>query len=179
MKKSDNYVIVGVIIVFLCICAIAGAFLALVEKADAATSLQPTARDWQRLNACAAAILTYGEEPDKDQEARTVTCAAYGKSVSHIESAKGTSAYAIQRRNLYGIRYWDKKGKPHIKTYKTYYEGHLDYARIYFLYYEGLSNKRKATKYTGEPFAVKHYTAHLNKFVPIYRNLYQSMAESK
>ena len=139
--------------------------------------LSPTPRDYQRLNACASAILTYGEEPEKDQQARTITCAAYGKAVSHIESAKGNSVYAIQRRNLYGIRYWDKKGKPHIKTYKTYYEGHLDYARIYFLSYEGLSNKRKATKYTGEPFAVKHYTAHLNKFVPIYRQLYSQIAK--
>lgn len=164
----------GLFLVLFALAAIAGFYLA-ISKADAANSFQPTARDWQRLNACAAAILTYGDEPDKDQESRAVTCAAYGKAVSHIESAKGTSAYAVQRRNLYGIRYWDKKGKPHIKTYKTYYEAHLDYARIYFLYYEGLSNKRKATKYTGEPFAVKHYTAHLNKYVPIYTTLYKSM----
>lgn len=164
----------GLFIVLACLSAVVGFYLA-ISKADAATSLQPTARDWQRLNACSAAITTYGEKPEKEQEARTITCAAYGKAVSHIESAKGSSVYAIQRRNLYGIRYWDKKGKPHIKTYKTYYDAHLDYSRIYFLYYEGLSNKRKAAKYTGEPFIVATYTAHLNKWVPIYTTLYNSM----
>lgn len=169
----------GWFLVLFALSAYAGFYLAVSRAHASGDNMSPTARDWQRLNACAAAILTYGEEPEKEQEARTITCAAYGKAVSHIESAKGTSAYAIQRRNLYGIRYWDKNRKPHIKTYKTYYDAHLDYARIYFLYYEGLSNKRKATRYTGEPFAVKHYTAHLNRWVPEYRKLYQDMAESK
>jgi hypothetical protein len=119
--------------------------------------------------------LVYGKEPEKNQEARAIECAAISKAVSHIESAKGTSVYAKTRRNLYGIRYWDKKGNPHIKTYKTYMAAHEDFARIYFTWYEGLSHKKLAARWTGEPHIVKAYTAHLNKWVPEYRKLYNSI----
>jgi hypothetical protein len=143
-------------------------------KAHASTA---TTNDYQRLNACTNALIVYGKDYDKNQWSRAVECAAIGKAVSHIESAKGTSYYAKTRRNLYGIRYWDKNGKPHIKSYKTYMAAHEDFARIYFTWYEGLSHKKFAARYSGEPFIVKAYTAHLNKWVPEYRKLYQSLTK--
>jgi len=166
----------GFFLVLFAIAAYVGFYLA-ISKAHAATELQPTARDWQRLNACAQYALTPTRTKVTEIDAEAIKCAAMGKAVSHIESAKGASYYAKTRLNGYGIRRWDKKGKPHIKTYKTTLEADLDFARIYFKFYSKVSHKTFATRWTGEKFIVKAYAAHLNKWVPIYTTLYKSIAK--
>ena len=162
----------------MCLAAYVGFYLA-ITKAHASTELQPTARDWQRLNACIQYSITPTRTKVSEIEAEAIKCAAMGKAVSHIESANGTSYYANTRNNHYGIRRWDKAGKPHIKTYKTTALADLDFARIYFKFYSKLSHKKFANRWSGEPHIVKSYTAHLNKWVPIYTTLYRSMSESK
>lgn len=163
----------GWFLVLFALAAYAGFYLA-VSKAHASSEATP--RDVQRLNACANASVRPDIKPE-NQEKEAVECAAWGKAVSHIESASGNSKYAITRKNLYGIRYWDKNGKPHIKTYKTYAESHADFARLYFKAYRGRGYKSFATLYTGEPHIIKAYVQHLSKYVPQYRKLYLSMTK--
>jgi hypothetical protein len=176
MNKQNSHVVAGFVLVFLALCAIGGAWIAFSEKAHASTALQPTARDWQRLNACAMASIRPDVKPEA-QEQEAVKCAAWGKAVSHIESAKGASKWARTRANNYGIMVWDKKGKRHIRTFKTTAEADAKWAQLWFDGYRKLGYRAFATRWTGEKFAVNSYSAFLSKWVPTYTTLYKSMTK--
>jgi hypothetical protein len=75
----------GLFIVACCLAAFVGFYIA-VSKAHASTgdSLSPTARDYQRFNACTNASVR-PDIPGKDQVNEAIKCAAWGKSVAVIE----------------------------------------------------------------------------------------------
>lgn len=154
-------------------CGIVGTLLAFAEKADAA-EMEATARDVQRFNACTNRAIYSGFEKESEVIREAINCAAYGKAVSHIESAKGTSKWAKTRNNHYGIMVWDKNGKRHFRTFKTTGEADAKWAALWFDGYRKVStNHRKfAIIWTAEPHIVKSYSAFLSKWVPTYKKLY-------
>ena len=154
---------------------IVGALLAFAEKADAAeVDNGITARDIQRFNACTNRAVYSGFEKEADVIREAINCSAYGKAVSHIESANGTSKWAKTRNNHYGIMVWDKDGKRHIRTFKTTGEADAKWAALWFDGYRKVaSNHRKfASIWTAESHAIKGYSAFLSKWVPTYKKLY-------
>lgn len=167
----------GWFLVLFALSAYVGFYLA-ISRAHASTELQPTARDWQRLNACA----NYSVRPDikgEAQEKEAIECAAKGKAVARIESGNGSSYFAKQYLNGYGIMQWDKNGKRHIRRFKSTAEADRTWATAYFDHYRKQSLNSLAHNWTGEPHMVKSYTASLTKYVPEYRKLYRAMALSK
>jgi hypothetical protein len=143
---------------------------------SAGDNLSPTARDHQRLNACTNASIR-PDIPGKDQVKEAIKCAAWGKAVSHIESAKGTSRYAKTRNNSYGIMNWNKNKVRSVRKFKTTAEADAKWAQLWFDGYRKLGYKAFATRWTGESHAVKHYSAFLSKFVPQYLKLYTSLTK--
>lgn len=163
----------GLFIVLACLSAVVGFYLA-ISKADAATSLQPTARDWQRLNACAQYVPQY-EGTTED----VIRCAAIGKGIARFESANGQSRVAKVQNNHYGIMAFPKKGGRYLKTYKTTALADLDYARIWWKFYRTTKISKLALAWTGEPHIAKKYAAKVKEWYGIYEPMYRQMAESK
>jgi hypothetical protein len=164
----------GLFIVALRIAAFVGFYLAVSKAHASGDVLSPTPRDYQRFNACAMASIRPDIKPES-QEQEAVKCAAWGKAVSHIESAKGASKFSKTRNNHYGIMIWDKKGNRHIRTFKTTKEADAKWAQLWFDGYRKLGYRAFATRWTGESHAVAHYSSFLSKWVPKYLKLYSSM----
>lgn len=163
----------GLFIVLACLAAIVGFYLA-ISKADAATSLQPTARDWQRLNACAQYMPQYEGTIDD-----VIRCASIGKGISRFESASGKSDVAKKQNNFYGIMAFPKKGGRYLKTYNTSALCDLDYSRIWWKYYRTMKISKLSLAWTGEPHIAKKYAAKVKEWYGIYEPMYRQMAESK
>jgi hypothetical protein len=185
----------GLFIVACCLAAYVGFYLAVSKAHAAGDNLSPTAttppqtksrtaepepkataRDYQRLNACTNASIRPDIKPET-QLNEAIKCAAWGKAVSHIESAKGTSRYAKTMNNHYGIMRWDKKGFRAIRKFRTTAEADAKWAQLWFDGYRKLGHKSFAARWTGEPHAVKHYSAFLSKWVPQYLKLYTSITK--
>jgi hypothetical protein len=166
----------GLFIVACCLAAFVGFYLAVSKAHAAGDNLSPTARDWQRINACTNASIRPDIKPET-QLNEAIKCAAWGKAVSHIESAKGTSRYAKTMNNHYGIMRWDKKGFRAIRKFRTTAEADARWAQLWFDGYRKLGYKAFAARWSGEPLAVKHYSAFLSKFVPQYLKLYTSLTK--
>jgi len=142
--KSNSHIVAGAVLVFIAICAILGAWVALSEKAHAAgDKLEPTARDWKRLNACAQYMPQY-EGTLED----VIRCAAIGKGISRFESANGQSRVAKAQNNHYGIMAFPEKGGRYLKTYKTTALADLDYARIWWKFYRTTKISKLALAWT-------------------------------
>lgn len=132
-----------------------------------------TARDWQRLNACAQYVPQYnGTQED------VIRCAAIGKGIARFESANGTSRVARVQKNSYGIMAFTKNGR-YLKTYKNTQLCDLDYARIWWTYYRTTKIKDLALIWTGEPHIAKKYAAKVKEWYGVYEPMYRKMAESK
>jgi hypothetical protein len=173
MRNSIDHKLLG------CVLIVAAIILGLsfwwgVETANASTELQPTARDWQRLNACAQYVPQY-EGTVED----VIRCAAIGKGISRFESANGQSRVAKVQNNHYGIMAFPKKGGRYLKTYKTTAIADLDYARIWWKFYRTTKISKLALAWTGEPWVAKKYAAKVKEWYGIYEPMYRKMAESK
>jgi hypothetical protein len=200
MNKQNSHVVAGFVLVFLALCAIGAAMVALSDKAHASTGDKkqpieflnclpdgtrwkgnwegdtqcPTARDWQRLNACAQYMPQY-EGTVED----VIRCAAIGKGIARFESASGTSRVAIKQKNSYGIMAFPKKGGRYLKTYKTTALCDLDYARIWWKFYRTTKIKDLALIWTGEPWIAAKYAKAVKSWYPEYHKMYSDMAVTK
>lgn len=175
MNKENSHIVAGAVLVFLALCAIGGAWVALTDNAHASTgdNLSPTQRDWQRLNACAQYMPEYDGAIDE-----VIRCAAIGKGISRFESASGTSRVSKKQNNFYGIMGFKKSGR-YLKTYKTSALCDLDYARIWWKYYRTMKINNLALAWTGEPHIAKKYASKVKEWYGIYEPMYRQMAESK
>jgi hypothetical protein len=158
-------------LVLLALSAYLGFFFSI---AHGSTGLQPTPRDYQRLNACANASIRPSIKPE-NQVNEAIECAAKGKAVSRIESANGTSRAAKVLNNHYGYMSC-KKGRCYgLKKFKTTEDADIAWATAYFDHYSKQTLKQLASNWTGEPWMVKSYTASLRLYVPQYREMYKAM----
>jgi len=170
--RNNNHNIIGWMLVAFCVALFFVVMVACLPTAGASTP-EPTARDWQRLNVCANASI----RPDiagKEQEKIAIKCASVGKAVAAIKSGWGKSKASRELLNGYGIMSW-KNGKRHLAKFKTTKQADMAWAQSFFDHYSKQTHKQLSTNWTGESWAVKHYTAFLNKWVPQFEKLYQSM----
>ncbi len=137
-----------------------------------ASELEPTARDWQRLNACAQYSVQY-EGTTED----IVRCAAIGKGIARFESDSGKSRVAMKQNNSYGIMRFPKGKSRYLKTYKTTADCDLDYARIFWKFYRTTKIKDLALIWTGESHIAKKYANAVKSWYPWYHKLYSEMAK--